>query len=699
MTDMKILENQRVKERMELALSGSKTSVLDWDFNTNLLYISPSWKEMLGYEDYELENRLKTWQKRVHKDDIRVVFQGLRETEKEKSTYFENTHRLRHRNGDWVWVLGRAKIIYDGQGRKIRMTGTHTDITEEKELQLKYFYQSQMIEQINDSVTTTDLKGTIVSWNHGSEKTFGYTAEEAIGQSIAMLYQDRDKPKLEGHVRSLLKTGIYNADYELLTKEKKHIPISFSLSLLKDERGKPIGIVGINRDNTRRKEAEDALREQKEMLHYQAHHDSLTGLPNRILFTKRLHSCIHSRHGKSSFALFFIDLDKFKDINDSLGHEIGDRVLKIIAKRLKSILREEDILARLSGDEFTIIMNNLKDKMDASLLAKKILSGLEEPIHIDNNVLYVSGSIGISFYPDHAVYAEFLLKYADTAMYRVKEEGRNTYKFYTSEMTESALEHINMKTALRQAIDNEEFFIEYQPQIDTDTGRLLGVEALIRWNHPQKGLLKPSTFIPLAEETGLIVEIDRWMMRDAMKQFSSWKREGLAPGRLSINLSMKQLEGDNCIGQLQDMLLNYDLQAKDLELEITESQMMKKPKDVIFKLREISELGIGISVDDFGTGYSSLSLLKQLPINCLKIDRSFIMDIPNSSDDIAIVQAIIAMGQSLRLDLLAEGVETEAQKKFLQELGCTRMQGYYFSYPLSPESLKEKFLLKGTLKP
>ena len=366
MIDKDISENQRIKERIELALSGSKTSVLDWDFRSNILYISPSWKEMLGYEEHTLQDRLKTWQKRVHKEDIRAVFLSLREAEKEKSTYFENTHRLKHKDGHWVWVLGRAKIIYDAKGKKVRMTGTHTDITEEKELQLKYFYQSQMIEQINDSVTTTDLKGTIVSWNYGSENTFGYSASEAIGQNISMLYQEQDKSKLKEHVVKLIEKGIYNADFDLVTKDEKLIPISFSLSLLKDETGKPIGVVGINKDNTRRKAAEDAL-------HYQAHHDLLTGLPNRLAFTKSLDTCIRSKKGSPSFALFFIDLDKFKDINDSLGHEVGDKVLKIIAKRLKSIIRKKDILARLSGDEFTIIMDDLKDKKDASQLALKIL--------------------------------------------------------------------------------------------------------------------------------------------------------------------------------------------------------------------------------------------------------------------------------------------------------------------------------------
>ncbi len=687
--------NRKLKERMELALTGSKTSVLDWNFKSNKLYISPSWKEMLGYKDSELENSTFTWKRKVHRDDMYSVIRSLKKYNPEKDTYFENTHRLRHKDGHWVWVLGRAKIIYDDVGNRVRMIGTHTDITQEKKLQLRDFYQSQMIEQINDSVTTTDLEGKIVSWNKGSEKTFGYTAEEAIGQNIAILYQDKEKVNLTEHLESLLKTGIYNADYDLVRKDKSIIPISFSLSLLKDEEGKPIGIVGINKDNTKRKEAENALLEQKEMLHYQAHHDVLTGLPNRIMFTERLSKCINkSKKHNIGFALFFIDLDKFKDINDSLGHEVGDQVLKEISVRLQNIIRkEDDTLARLSGDEFTIIMGNLPKQDIAFILAEKILQILDKPILLDDNILYVSGSIGISLYPEHADNAESLLKYADTAMYNAKEAGRNTYKMYDKKMTQSALVHMHMKTSLKEAISNEEeFFIHYQPQIDTVDNSLIGMEALIRWNHPEMGLLYPTSFISLAEETGQIIDIDRWVMQRAMKQISVWYSEGLNPGVLALNLSILQLEDQYFIEDLKNSMKRFKFRPEWLELEITEGQMIKNPEEVIEKLKEINDLGIGIAIDDFGTGYSSLSLLKRLPIHRLKIDKSFINDILHDQDDLAIVQAIIALGKSLHLELIAEGVETADQRDLLTANGCSNMQGYYFSNPLSVEDLREKWL-------
>ena len=684
---------KQLKERMELALQGSKTSILDWDFITQNIYISPSWKAMLGYTDEELGNSTWTWKRRVHRDDFIKTIRLLAKHEKRKSTYFESTHRLKHRNGHWIWVLGRAKIIYNEHGHKVRMVGTHTDITEEKELQLTYFYQSQMIEQIHDSVMTTDLKGNILSWNHGSQKTFGYSADEAIGQSVAVLYQEKDRIFLPQHVEALLTTGIYNADYDLQTKSGELIPISFSLSLLRDAQGNPMGIVGINKDNTRRKKAEDALLEQKEILHYQAHHDALTGLPNRTYFMQSLQGCIErSTQEGLGFALFFIDLDKFKDINDSLGHEVGDIVLKIIAQRLQEIVQGKDILARLSGDEFTVIMANIQHDNDAEILAKDILSLLKQPVEINGEQLYVSGSIGITRYPDHASNAEFLLKYADTAMYNAKKEGRDTYNFYNTEMTEQAHEHMAMKTGLRQAIDNEEFVVHYQAQIDTANHTLIGLEALVRWNHPTKGLLSPCSFIPLAEETGMVIEIDSWMMQTAMKQVSLWYKEGLNPGVLALNLSIKQLERKPFLQELQDAMSVHNFKAEWLELEITERQMIKKTEDAIKKLEEINTLGIAISIDDFGTGYSSLSLLKRLPINRLKIDKSFIADLPNNKDDVAIIEAIIALGKSLKLKLIAEGVETEAQKDFLVSHGCTQMQGYHFCRPVTKTEIAAKLL-------
>ncbi len=567
--------NKQLKERMEMALDGGKISVLDLDFRDNSVYISPSWKEMLGYRDDELPNSTWTWYQRVHPDDKKSVFSMLRKNQDEQIKYFENSHRLRHKDGHWVWVLGRAQILFDDNGKKIRMIGTHTDITDEKELQLKYSKQSLLLD------------------------------------------------------------------------------------------------------------------EQKNIFHYQAGHDALTGLPNRLLFSDRLKQGIKkAKRNKSGLALFFIDLDTFKQINDSLGHDAGDSVLKIVAKRLKSVIRKEDTLSRLGGDEFTVIMEELMRPKDASVLAKKILKVLEKPMHIEGNLLYISGSIGISLYPQDAKDAQNLLKYSDTAMYKAKEEGRNNFQFYSRKMTEFALEQLLMKTSLRHAIDNKEFIVYYQPQINTATGKLIGLEALVRWQHPDRGLLLPVEFISLAEETGLIIEIDKWVMKTAMKQVSKWYKKRLIPDVLALNLSIKQLESDHFLQDIKDNLKRYDFKPEWLEFEITEDQLMKSPEKTIEKLKQINDLGIGISIDNFGTGYSSMSLLKRLPINRLKIDQSFIKNIPGDEEDVAIAKAIIALGESLNLDLIVEGVETLEQRDFLAQNGCVNIQGYYYGRPMPAEEIK-----------
>jgi diguanylate cyclase (GGDEF)-like protein len=435
------------------------------------------------------------------------------------------------------------------------------------------------------------------------------------------------------------------------------------------------------------------LRERTAQLQILAHHDALTGLPNKVLFTDRMERGItHAKHNQSGLALFFIDLDKFKPINDSLGHAVGDSVLKVVAHRLENIIREEDTLARLSGDEFTIIMEELTHPEDASLLAEKILKSLAEVIIIDEHRLYISGSIGISLYPEDSKNAHSLLKYADTAMYKAKEEGRNNFQFYSAEMTKFALARMETTTALRQAIDNEEFILHYQPQINAKTNTLVGLEALVRWQHPSKGLLSPDTFIPLAEETGMIVQIDQWVMKAAMQQIAQWYEEGLNPGVLAVNLSIQQLECEDFLEKIKAHLQTYNFDPKWLELEITERQMMKKTDEIITKLNQIHDLGIGISIDDFGTGYSSLSLLKRLPINRLKIDRSFIKNIPEDKEDIAIIKAIIALAKSLNLDLIAEGVENAQQKKFLITHGCTHIQGHYYNHAMSAEKMRELLL-------
>ena len=444
----------------------------------------------------------------------------------------------------------------------------------------------------------------------------------------------------------------------------------------------------LTKDIAERIEAENEVKKQKTILHYQAHHDSLTGLPNRALFSTRLKQGIQkAKLQKQGLGLFFIDLDKFKEINDSLGHEIGDKVLKIVAEILKNSIRKEDTLARLAGDEFTIIMEDLKHSQDASKLAHDILNIFSEPIHVDDHVLYITCSIGISIYSQDADNEKDLLKYADTAMYIAKENGRNNFQFYNPEMTRFALAQMDMKTSLRQAIDNNEFLIHYQPQIDLSSNKIIGIEALVRWQHTTKGLLTPKKFISLAEETGMIIEIDLWMMRTAMKQVSLWLNAGLFPGILALNVSMKLLEDTDFIHNIQNSMKTYGLKAEWLELEITEGHMMKNPMEIISKLKQISDLGINISIDDFGTGYSSLSLLKRLPINRIKIDKSFIQDIPEDEEDIAIINSIVALAKSLNINLIAEGIETLEQEQFLISRNCTCVQGYYYYHPLSAEEL------------
>ena len=435
------------------------------------------------------------------------------------------------------------------------------------------------------------------------------------------------------------------------------------------------------------------IKKQKDILFDQAHHDALTGLPNRVLFNDRLeHGIEQAKRHKTEIALFFIDLDHFKQINDSLGHQVGDKMLVAVTERLKAKIRKEDTLARLGGDEFTIIIEDMKEIQDVSHLAQKILEVLTQPVHIEGHTLYISCSIGISLYPQDDTDANNLIKYADAAMYKAKEEGRNNFQFYSSEMTALALERVVMETNLRQALKNEEFILYYQSQVDANSGKLTGVEALIRWQHPALGLVSPMKFIALAEETGLIVEIDRWVMKTAMKQVTKWYQEGLAPSVLAINLSMRELRSNDFIEILQETMSDIGFKPEWLELEVTERQVMINPEEVISKLELISQMGIKIVIDDFGTGYSSLAYLKRLPVDKLKIDQSFVKGIPDDKDDIAIVKAIIALAKSLGLELIAEGVETDAQRDFLVEFGCENLQGYYYCEPMPSDEMEKKCL-------
>jgi len=430
------------------------------------------------------------------------------------------------------------------------------------------------------------------------------------------------------------------------------------------------------------------LKNQKAVFEHLAHHDTLTGLPNRILFRDRLEHAIDiAKRDDTKLAVLFMDLDHFKEINDSLGHQLGDEVLQITAERLQKVLRGSDSIARLGGDEFTVLIENIGKGTEIETIAQKLIQAVKESITVQNHKLYLTVSIGISIYPHDGEDAETLLKNADAAMYSAKQNGRNTYNYFAKEMADQALKRVMIESSIRRALDRGEFVLYYQPQINSKTGILNGLEALIRWNHPEMGVVLPAEFIPLAEATDLIIPLGEWVLYTAAAQAVVWHQNGLEPGRISINLSVKQLRHKSIVPMIQNILKKTKCKPDWLELEITESYTMQNPNQSIKLLKRIRNIGLSLALDDFGTGYSSLSYLKRLPIDKLKIDKSFIDDIPGRKEDEAIVNTIISIAKSMALDVVAEGVETDEQKILLQQAGCNNIQGYLYERPMPVDEI------------
>lgn len=468
-----------------------------------------------------------------------------------------------------------------------------------------------------------------------------------------------------------------------------------------DEMG--ILIENFNNMLTQIQQRDHELSTQRKHLKHLAHHDCLTGLPNRLLFRDRLaHAVSRSQRIGNKVGLLFLDLDRFKNINDTLGHDIGDMVLQLVTRRLKEQVRDEDTLARLGGDEFVLIAEEVRDARSLSLIADKILHSLAEPFTVNNQDLFITTSIGISIYPDDGDSVESLMKCADVAMYRSKEIGRNTYRFFTNGMNEQVEETLFLENSMRKALQNNEFTLYYQPQLDLFSNAVRGMEALIRWQHPSLGLISPGKFISVAEESGLILPIGRWVLNTACKQAKAWQ-EGLQPPcKVAVNISPKQFCQADLCDVVSQALRDAQLAPEYLELEITETAIMHDMAKAIHTMESLVSLGISLSIDDFGTGYSSLSCLENFPISNLKIDQSFITKVTPSEENGALAEGIIALAQTLNLGVIAEGIETQYQKAFLKNLGCRIGQGYFLSYPIPADEclayLKDKKLPDPRLK-
>ncbi|HEO98041.1 MAG TPA: EAL domain-containing protein [Epsilonproteobacteria bacterium] len=586
-----------------------------------------------------------------------------------------------------------ARMRADGEAYTQRLKEEIKSKTKKIAKQKEIF--ETLYEKSSDGILILE-NGKLVRCNQMIVDMLQYSSKEEVLNLPLWKFSPRHQPdgrdsskKAEEMVEIARNSKMHQFEWVLRrsTGEEFFVEVTMTPMELDDRRV----IYMIWRDITEKKEAQQKLLEQKDVLEHQANHDHLTDLPNRQYFNQRLQEEIEeARESNKKLALFFIDLDNFKQINDSLGHLVGDRVLTIVAERLCATIRQKDTLARLGGDEFTIMMQDVEKMSDAAVLAKHILETLTQPLQIEEHSLYISCSIGISFFPQDSDNAGDLIKYADAAMYKAKEEGRSNYQFYSYEMTETAEENIAIQTNLRDAIKNKEFTLLYLPQVKADTLEHAGVEALIRWNHKALGVISADRFIPIAEESGLIIEIDQWVMKKAMHQISAWYQEGLNPGTLSLNLSIRVLRSEYFTEILQQCMKECGFKPEWLELELSEGRLMHKPEEIISKLQELSDMGIKIAIDDFGTGYSSLPYLKRLRVDKLKIDRSFIRNIPQEKEDVAIVEAMLALARSLDIDTIAEGVETREELEFLREHRCTYIQGYYVGRPMSAEEIRLK---------
>ncbi len=560
---------------------------------------------------------------------------------------------------------------------------THRDITLDKLGEDSLRLSQAVFQTTAEAIVVTDGENRFQMVNPSFTTITGYSLEEVRGKNPRLLSSGRQLPSFYTEMwKTINETGKWNGEVWNRRKSGEIYPEWLSVSVLKDAHGLPKHYVGVFTDITKRKQDE-------ERIWYQANFDTLTGLPNRVLFVDRLDQAIkQAKREQHMAALVSIDLDRFKVINDTLGHSVGDLLLQEASRRLRSCLRAVDTVARLGGDEFTIVLPSVGSEQDVAGVAQKILESLAQPFHIDQNEAYVSGSIGIAIFPHDADTAEDLLKGADSAMYRAKSKGKNNYQFYTSDMNLKAAAHFTMEVDLRRAIERNELLLYYQPQIDSASRRIIACEALLRWRSGRYGLVSPGEFLPLAEETGLIVPIGEWVLNTACAQAKAWQDEGLKPVRMAVNISARQLKQRNLVETVARALDHSGLDPRNLEIEITESVVMENAEAATKILLELKNMGIRLAVDDFGTGYSSLSYLRHFPIDVLKIDRSFVMDLHINPDDQAIAEAIVMLAKSLNLSVTAEGVENEDQFTHLKRLGCNDVQGFLFSFPLPAEEFR-----------
>jgi diguanylate cyclase (GGDEF)-like protein/PAS domain S-box-containing protein len=557
-----------------------------------------------------------------------------------------------------------------------------------KDEQLRF--QSRLLDAVGQSVIATDPQGSIIYWNRAAEELYGWSKEEVMGRPIVEVTPAEEMLEHAEEIMSELRAGrSWSGEFVVRCKDGSTFPAMVTDTPVHDEQGNLVGIIGVSTDISERKALEAELERR-------ASHDPLTGLPNRHALVNRIgQALLRTRRGKEGrkVGVLFMDLDGFKTINDSLGHKAGDGLLVAVAERLKNRLRPEDVLARFGGDEFAVLLEDTAGASEAMRVAQRIAESLREPFSVDDFQVSLSTSVGIALGSAHTNDdPEGMLRKADAAMYRAKEQGPGRYAVYDPAMQARAHERLKLETELRRALEQEEFVLYYQPEVSLHDGKMMGFEALLRWQHPERGLLKPSAFVPIAEETDLIVPIGRWVLEEACQQAKRWEEEHplASPMTMEVNLSSKQLRRQGLARTIEEALTRADLEAHTLALDITETILIKASEDDAQALEALKKMGIRLFLDDFGTGYSSLSYLKRFPVDRVKVDRSFVKGLGANATDTVLVRMIIDLCHTLGVEVLAEGVETSEQAALLKDMGCDMGQGYYFAGPIRGEELAEQ---------
>jgi diguanylate cyclase (GGDEF)-like protein/PAS domain S-box-containing protein len=680
------------EELLKLIMAATEEGIYGTDLDGMCIFINPAGLRMLGY-DHENELLGKCIHEVIHHShpdgSPYPVEQCAVKLATEKSTTMHSDQEMHWRkDGTGFQTEYWSHPIYKN-GKIVGTVVTFIDITERMLTVEKLKYQAKVIDHVRDSIVATDLEGNVTSWNKGAERLFGYTEKYMLGRNISTVYPEDELPALEALVRKLKGQGTHEAEVRMQRHDGVEFFASLSLSMLFDDNNQPVGMIGYTIDITEQKADQENLR-------HQAYHDILTGLPNRWLLQDRIGQAIAiARRENQHGALMFLDLDRFKIINDTLGHEFGDEVLLVVANRLSNMVREGDTLARLGGDEFVLLLGNLKNLVEATDAAKRVLDEIKLPFQVRERDIHLGASIGIAGYPEHGEDAETLLKHADFAMYRAKEKGGDTYQYYTADIHQEASARYQLEYELHRAIDNNELTVNYQPLYHLETGAVVGLEALCRWNSQNLAEVQANEFIPVAEETGLITPLGIKLIQQVVDTILRWKDAGINVPRVAINLSVRQIYSDETLAIIRHIITDNGLPGEALGFEITESSLIDDPQLAQNNIKTIKDLGASIAIDDFGTGYSSLAYLKKFSIDVLKIDRSFISDLADNQDDQAIIETIIGMARNLGLSVVAEGVENKTQADFLLQRGCYIAQGYLFSKPLAENECR-KLLTNNT---